>query len=811
MAAPISQLTSKKWGLDPASLKAAFDADKIAAKKGAFRLADSIRGRIQDGIERNRRDYRLFKAMDWAYDSPFYQISYTQLRGLINSNPSDQKVMETVNQWGLTHLLPDVLDGNGQPCMDANGKCKKALDLPTFFNVFVPVCMAYITIRWAKLFNDRNIHPHFKYDPAQFTVEDRMRCELITQIVQKQSSWFDYPADTKQVILQTLMYGVCISFPREAWFCERQMQADGTKKIVREGLRFHMPHPSRMSYDPYHRLSTLNSNSGCEYAGYWGLQRYRDIKENKLFWNTDKISMGSISWFDIGQSDFLEQVYPCVMKFPSADRGAGAGLGGAGALDRESDIRTFYGSGHEDTAALETNHFQRLVPKDWDLGDYDEPIWMRFVVGSDSPVLWAEPLPFDVLPTSAYDADFNRARFRSLCLEIVPFQDHVSNVLSQWILAVKQNLTNPVFVDADKIPEEYMKQLMNMGAKRYGGTVFVPFSTADNMKFRVDQKEAIFQPQMARHNTGELAALVSGILSMLDRIMQLSPQEIGQAASHEQTAEESRIVARNTSTRVEFTGTFIDSHQNAKKKMIYDATMAYADDGIVVGISSSFARNSDEMKEVAKKIGVEILEESGKEVTKVRVKKSAIIMEEFASTREAASRMDTPAVADAMAKMFIAIAGNEVLVRSVGAAQLVDLMNQIMITAGLPKEFRLRGEDIKMDGSPEEQSGQLQQMLTGFAEQVKQMVAQTQQETLQAAGAQTVEMIQKAMQEVMTQLQPLAQATQQAAEVDAQQQQQIDALAAAVTQVAKVAATPPQPTTLMSPEMPPMGLASEMQ
>ena len=110
MAAPIHLLKKEKFKLDEKSLKAAFDADKIAKKAGAYRLTETIRDRIRDGIDRNRRDYRLFKAMDWAYDAPFYQVSYTQLRGLLDSRPSDAKVMETVNQWGLSHLLPDLLD-----------------------------------------------------------------------------------------------------------------------------------------------------------------------------------------------------------------------------------------------------------------------------------------------------------------------------------------------------------------------------------------------------------------------------------------------------------------------------------------------------------------------------------------------------------------------------------------------------------------------------------------------------------------------------------------------------------------------------
>lgn len=289
MPVPIKLLT-EKYGLDAKSLKKYFDADTIAANTDspASKLVKSISEKIQTGIERNRRDYRLYKAMDWAYDQPFYQISYTQLKGLISNKPDDKKVLETVKQWGLSHLVSDMYNQDGSPCCGPDGKSKKAINLPVFTNVFVPIVMAYATIRWAKLYNDRNTIPHFKYEPVQFTKENRLRCEIVTQAVQRQSSWFDYPADTKQTILQTLMYGFCINFPREAWFVEHQLNESNEKKVVREGLRFTMPHPSRTYYDQYHRLSTLNSNSGCSYAGYWELQKYQDVNNHPLYWNQDK-------------------------------------------------------------------------------------------------------------------------------------------------------------------------------------------------------------------------------------------------------------------------------------------------------------------------------------------------------------------------------------------------------------------------------------------------------------------------------------------------------------------------------------------
>jgi hypothetical protein len=690
--------------------------------------------------------------------------------------------------------LPDVIE-NGKICCNPDGTHKKAVNLPVFFNIFVPIVMAYITIRWAKLFNDRNLTPLYKYEPVQFTKENRFRCEVMTQIVQRMATQFDYKSDLRQSIFQSLLYGFCINFPREAWFVEKQLDEKGEEKIVREGLRFNQPHPARVYYDLYHRLSSLNSNTGCEYTGYWELCRYKDIYDSELYWNKDKISYGALSWFDIGRSDFLDHVFPCTMQFPTIS--GSDGVGGAGALDRQGDAANTYGQGDFNAATLVTQHFQKIVPKDCGLGDYEYPVWFRFVYASDTTVIWAEPLAFDRFPVYAFDADFNRAKFRSLALEIMPFQDHVGNLMSQWILSVKENLINPVFYDQEKIAPEYLKQLENLGQKMLNGRMFIPFSSTENFKMKIDQREAFFIPQLTHHNTAEISSLVSGVLSMLDRILQLSPQEIGQAAPHEQTAEETKIIAQNTSTRVTFTGTFIDDGDYAKKVMLYDATMAYADDDITVGITSSLAATEKEFKDLLDKVGFTISDESSYDpenpdsMHTVKGQKSALKMEAFSSTRDASERIDNPAIADAMSKIFGAIAGNPVLIQAIGPIQLVELLNQIVTTMGLPKEFRLKGKKVDMAAGQEEQGQQVAGMLKQFAAQIEQEIAAKQQETLQAAvqasAQQTQQIVGQATQAIMqADQQQTAQEGQAIAQALQTQDQKINELGQAVNQLAQV-------------------------
>jgi len=460
-------------------------------------------------------------------------------------------------------------------------------------------------------------------------------------------------------------------------------------------------------------------------------------------------------------------------------------------LDRQSEIsNTFYNNNNDDTATLKTQHFQKLIPADNGLGSYKYPVWFRFVMASDNAVIWAEPLAFDRFPTSAYDADFNKGRFNSLALDVLPFQDHIGNLLSQWIAAVRENLRNPVFYDRDKVNEEAVKELRNLGNKTFSGRLYIPFSSTVNYRMNERQPEAFFTPQLTHHNTAELQTLMVGILDVLERMLQFSSQELGQPASHEQSATETRIIQGYTNNRVTFTGSSIDDAMYAKKRMIYDATMAHADDSISVGISSSFAATEAEFKKLMDSLGFTIQDDSTYDpndpdaMRSVKGSKTALQLEAFASTRDAASRIDNPAIADAMSKIFLAISQNPVIIQSIGAVQLVELLNQIVVAAGLPKEFRLKGRPIDTNAPPEQQANQVGELLTKFSEQVKQALDAKEQETLQAAGQQTVQIVQQAMQQAGQQtseaLSKIAEGLAQESQANQTQQQQIEQLGQAL-------------------------------
>lgn len=788
-------------GLTQAKLKSYFSDPQ--AETPARKLLDEIRDEIQDGVSRNLKDYRIFWAIDRAFDTPFYQLSYTKLKGLLSRKADSKEILKQVKDWGLVHLLPNEIDpATGKVCCEAGtSNPKKTLNLPVFFDVELPLMLAYLTIRWAKLFNDRNLVPLYKYEPLKFNKQNRMRCEIITELIQIMTNQYDYASDLVQEILQTLMYGICIKFPREAWHKEEQEDETGKVVVTKQGLRFNMPHPSRIYYDLFSRLSTINSDSGVKYAGYWEICRYKDIQNNPDYWNKDKITFGAVSWFN-GFRDFFSTVYPCTLKFPQLPNDVSSTTTVApivGSLDRETEAGC-YGSGDANAATLLTQHFKRIIPKEHGLGSYQYPIWLRLVVGNGETVHWAEPTGYTPAAYSGYDADQNRARHSSLALEIIPFQDHCSNIMTQWIYSMRQNLMNPTFVNTDLVPKEIIAQLENTGERTLRGKTFIPFSKTENIRQQIDHTDSAFEsPQLTRHNTAEQAALLRGIIDLLDRLLLVSSQEVAQSAEHEQTAEEIRTINTTTSTRVGFTGSFIDRGIYATKKMLYDAYMVHGEEDFVVQISGDYADSEEEFKKLLDELDLELADDDdGPSATTTRrtVKgnKKALALELFSSSRDAANRIDNPGIAAAMSQIFTAIARNEVLIGALGPEQLVSLLNQIVQTAGLPKEFQMKAVTNTGQMQQQQQTQVVQEQLLKFAEQVKQLNEQTAKQVLDEV-AKSLQPIAQAVQQLVQKDQQQDQQIQQLAEIAAQQKQAVEQVAQAISELTNglAAAAQPQP------------------
>lgn len=749
----LTQDNLKKWLFSDFSLTPMADASDPEAMKRS-RLRNRIRSRITENLNRNFTEGKHYHALDVAWDTPFRQVTPTLLQSIMDKDLSSDEVNRIVSSWGLAHLIEEEHDPkSGQPTG------KKKVNIPIFFNVFVPLVKAYVTIRWAKIVNDRRLTPFLKYEPAKSTAISRLRCEALTDRVQVMSIQYDYFSVMKQAVLKMLHYGFAMQFPREEWDTEQQRviateldvalgyeKDDGTKvvvgdeilKTIKEGMRFHHPHPARVIRDLNHPMYTYNSDSGCEYGGYWRIVRYRDL--GKQYWNTDKISIGATDL--IGDNAvFFTTVYPCAMAWPSTKNQDGGGGGiainspmvggntlaveagfGVGDLDREKGMANqFYTTDHDDQAVLVTEYFEKLIPSENGLGTYDCPIWMRFVVAGDqATILYAAPLPSCPITYAGYDEDANRKLNASMTLEIMPFQDQFGNLLTQMLLGVKNNLANLVMIDEDQVGEDAIEKIKNIGERFFRSLNVFGFSTKKQQRSQQRIQEAVQSFKFPQMNTVEIIGCMKVILDTMERVLVMSSQEVGQAASHEQTREEIINVKETSSSRQTFTAIPVDNMREAWKRQLYCYLMAYGEREFYAHIPSDVPIAPPLLLALGFTATTPDSEMRGPGDKHMHVHTSLdhLKMElwEFAGTKDGEDRQDEGKLAATLSSMLQELLANPITAQAIGADQALQFANQIAHWAGLPNDFAFH--NAAPGASPQQAQEAAQQQLKQVVEAV---------------------------------------------------------------------------------------------
>jgi len=793
----------EKHKCDDAALKAIFTLPETDQSDKVRELRGLIRDRIQSGREKNLRDHRIWFAIDTAYEAPYAQTTPTLVQhvlGSLDRTATYEQAMKAGKEWNLD-LANFFCDVKG-----ANGKTVKAPFVPSFFKILIPAVKSYVTIRQAKLFTDRNQIPLFKYEALKSTTQNRVRCEIITDLVSAMTANYGYASVLRDAIFKTLLYGVMLQFPEEIWHVEEQEGPDGKKQTVKEGLRYHQPHPSRFFYDLTHSLATFNSDSGCEYAGYWSVRRYGSIKDNPLYYNTEAISYGR-NWMESGLSGrYFQTIYPCSMKLPCAEP------------TRESDREqraAFYTKANDDEAVFLTRVWMKLVPKRWGLGTYDCPVWFAFDVASDDTIVWAGPCAYSPTLYCGYDADELRDRNSSLALEIIPFQDHLGNILSQIILTAKQNLANLQFYDKNLIDQTDILQFQNANEMMFRGLNFAAFDSLKAQRAGTNPAAAVIPVTLAKMSTAELTATLWATLNMMERMLQFSAQEVGSAASHQQSAQEIKAISANTSTRAAYTGTFVDDFIDAWKRQLYEANQAYSDEEFDSQVSTDIPDLDAKLKDMGF-----TLEDDDVDGRKrgVKGKKQQLQLEAFASTRDGPDRGDDAQSATVLMQTIQAVAGNQLLAQAVGPKALLDMLTQAARMGGAPRDFELRASG---EGQMAEQVKAMQEQLAKMAEQIQQGAVQ---QATQAVGEQVAKPVAEALAQTQQAVQQNAeqsaaaisqtqaavqQNAQDAASALGQQQQAIQEIQGALQQLAtrtqqllQVAASAP-PVPAVQPQFQP--------
>ncbi len=377
------------------------------------------------------------------------------------------------------------------------------------------------------------------------------------------------------------------------------------------------------------------------------------------------------------------------------------------------------------------------------------------MAGDTATIIYAAPLAYVPVVAYVYDADENRDINPSLSLEILPFQDQLSNLLTQYLLTVQRNLDNATFIDTDQVDEKDIKVLENAGQRAWTGRNYIRYSGKRNMRAQQTIPQAVFNTQFPALDANGVVTAMRAMLDMLERVLVMSSQEVAQAASHEQTREEVKNIQQNTSTRLKFTQTPVDLATEAWKRQIYAGLMAYGSEDFY----SFVAYDNEITPALLKELGFTTVEQDEDKVRNRRVylkgsrsavkeKRDAtsVMLESFAATRDEGDRISDSDTAGALMQFLMASVNTEYGV-CIGGDQYIELLNEIGQRSGaFNRDFKLtckfdptKAMVKKMEGEAEQagkpqQGDQSQQMMQAIMQQVSGMLQQAQQQTLQQVG-----------------------------------------------------------------------------
>jgi hypothetical protein len=705
-----------------------------------------IPNRLKTGLNKSWAEARVYRAIDDAFDAPLDQTKWYFIQNLSQKKLNAESLTRELMDYGLEHMLKQVCSG----CLSTSSTCssgctvmgksrKWIVDLPLFLDVVVGLIPAYVKMRWAKLYNDRDQQPFYKYDPIKLTLKAKVKSDILTDRVSMMANQYGYKADRKQRILQMLLYGISLQMPVEEWHKEMQIltvyDKDGKNPkeeeyLIREGLRYHYPHANKSWVDDAYRLSTINTDTGCGFAGHWYLTTFGNVNRNKAYFNKDKLKYTSSDW--VSSLDRWAQYYPCSLRWPEQgtlfspnDREVKAQFYGDRGMDKDEDL-----------TLVSADSWDKLVPSQWGLGDYDYPVWFRSVIAAQDTFVYMAPVPYCPVSAYLYDFDNNRARNPTMVTEVAPFQSIISNYFTQMLYSVQQNLMRVTFFNEDIVKADLVEKLKGLTESRlFRGNNFVPFSGRKNAFDQRNVEQAFASPSFPQHNVSEIIQCISTAINVLERVLQFSSQELGVAASHEQSAAETHIIAGNADDRRQFTASFIDDGENSDKRRIYEGLMAYGSDDIFAQI----AELNDVTRAALKSMGWTVEEEAVPGHTQAGIKgnKNTLRLENFADTREGRDRVNNAQVGATMVQLVQLIVTNPIILQSLGMPQIVSMFNEIFAFVGVPTDFRLHVtnpnaiEEVKAEQQQQARQAQPQQPdMAQLAQQVAQIAAKISSEQI---------------------------------------------------------------------------------
>lgn len=690
------------------------------------RLQNIIRSRAYSGLLNNFQNYPAYYAAGLAWDGPIVNKEVLPLLQYAQGKIDFKEIL------GMASKLPkDVQD---KVCNKNDKGDLIGLNLPEFLKVSVNYVRSLVTRRRAALTTKTLAQvPFLKYDVDSGSYVAQLRGDATSQKVEQIVNAYDMRHDYSQVVQEALLYGFCMEFPVQAWDVKYQLRkkayAEGAAPedfemesvIEREGILMHRPHVTRISHDPLFSASTVNTDTGIEWIQYWDLVRYRDVERNPAFWNRDAIKYSS-QFLDLfgTYSEYFKWFFSDTCTFPSK---YSADIG----MRNDRLSFGYYNSDTMDDHVMVTKHRMKIIPAEWGLGKYPFPVWLSLTIAGDDTIVHGQFLPGQPAVYYGINQMDSRRQNTGFAHECIPWQDALQNTLNQILLNQNASLITLIGINSDVVPKDQVTSIMRM---LENGTYAKPggftFSAAEMQEAGLSTK-ALTVDTTNIQNTRELFANLFQLFAAAERILNVTPAEVGQPIQREASATEVHQMSMTTDAVHEFMEQGCMEGLVAKKRLIYDSMMALGSSEVRVSVVNRYN------PETVRKAGFKV-EEDGEDgdspsnlqpnqrLTVIGSKQALRYNYTFTS-REGANRVSGARTAELMVNNLQVMSQVDGLLQSLGKGQIYDYLNAINRALGLPVNvtFTLaEGEDPNLPVAGDQDKEQIRQAFTQIGTAVQQ-------------------------------------------------------------------------------------------
>lgn len=701
----------KKYGCTQERLRKIFTCEDMESPEWEVKkkFTEDIESRIHEGVVWSAKNSDPYMAADLAWDSQTINKTTIPLllyaQGKINISQCGEKL-------GKLGVADEFCE------KDEAGEVKK-INLVRLYEVSMNLIRSYVTRRLAgQVARFNNLYPYFKYEPRSTSLTAKCRGDALSQRVEIMVDQFGMRHNFTQYIRDMFLYGHTVCFPRESWTRDVQWrkarnefgETDELEAVVtREGLDFINPHPTRVFRDLSAPLSGVNTDTGPQWIGYWDVVPYSTIKDNTAYWNISDIGYESTLFGVHSQfQQFFSYYYsPSVLRWPTPENVQPDRLS---PFQNEMTSNTgTYSTSDGDKGVFLSNLFMKVNPRDRGIGNYPFDVWLRLVVASDNTVVYAEFLPSVPAVYGGMNENDSRVVNNSMAMEIMPYQDQLTNILSQMLLNMKVGLTQIWAVDKDALDEgtrDYIETAMQAG-DYYVNPKLLMYSGQRMSDLGLDAKNFVNVVQADVGNTvNQSMQAINQLLGIVERMLVLSPQEVGQPAPREISATEVQEISTSVESIYSFVSEGIDEMRSGMKKMLYEHLVACSTAEFDVPVKNRYSTSvvtdagftpSDEDYDTASPMSRNVVGTP-----------ASLVHEYLFSSRDGPERAINVKSAETLTALLGQILQIPPIIEAVGKRRLFEIINEIFRKSGAGFDIKLEFEEGESESlAPEPPPGQV--------------------------------------------------------------------------------------------------------